>query len=181
VHGAQLYHETHGSDYSLLPSSVRSPRTGWHSKIRWRRTEANVNPLSISISTTGFNSLNDYISGYLKKPGARSRLWTQFITRFYDLGVIAGGVGQISAIILSVFTVLQLAQLLYVPNSVNQTAVLAAISSPLERRLLPSIEGTSTSASAKTLDTNSMLLQPIVGILLTSMFMTLITVGRYLE
>jgi S2P endopeptidase len=169
VHGVQLYHELHSSDYSLLPSSTRSSRTGWHSEIRWRRTEANVNPLSISISTTGLNSLNDYISGYLKKPGARSRLWAQSITRFYDLGAIAGGVGQTAAIILSAFTVFQLAQALYMSNSVNQAKVLAAISSPLERRLLSSIEGTSTSASAITLDTNSMLLQPIVSILYTLM------------
>jgi hypothetical protein len=105
VHGGQAYHELTSRDTPLLPSSAWRSRPRWLTRLRWRKTEVVVRPLSISVSSVQANEGNRLLAARLNT----SHSWMKWTRWAYDIGVASCVVGQATAVVLVTLTVAYLA------------------------------------------------------------------------
>jgi hypothetical protein len=159
VHGIQLYYGRNPHASSLLPSA-HAVKARWYSRMSWRRMEVIIRPLNINVSSTYFNKIHNRLELYFRQ---QDRLWSRWMTRLYDVGIVLGVVGQISAVVLVAFTAVQLSLSLLASaqDSVAMEIPRVVATSHLKRQ----VEEITTTVTSGTQTSSNTLLQPIVRLL----------------
>jgi hypothetical protein len=157
VHGTQLYYgrNTHAS--TLLPSA-HAVKARWYSRMSWRKMEVIIRPLNINVSSTYFNEIHNHLELYFKQQG---RLWSRWMTRVYDVGIVLGVVGQISAVVLVAFTIVQLS--LSLLSSAQDSAAMENPRAMFPSHLKRQAEEMTTTVTSGPQGSSATLLQPIVS------------------
>jgi hypothetical protein len=156
IHGSQAYLIWKSHNEVTLPfASLRGSRTQWTSTFRWRRSELIIKPFHLRASSTALSYL---------KPNSLSAGWPRrraaWMVHLYNVGVLAGVLGQLAALGLTFFTILQLIS----KATGIRPFLLASSNSPpstlsLQRR---GVEFTDLNVATPSQNSRAMVLQPIV-------------------
>jgi hypothetical protein len=156
IHGSQAYLVCKSHNEAILPfASSRGSRTQWTSTFRWRGSELIIKPFHLRASST--------VLSYLK-PNSSSAAWPRrrsaWIVHLYNVGVLAGVLGQLAALGLTLLTILQL----FSKATGIRPFLLPSSNSPLSTLSLQrrGVEFTDLNLAAPSQNSQAMVLQPIV-------------------